>query len=210
MIPIENVIAFAIASTLLIVIPGPSVLFVVGRALVLGRRGALLSVVGNALGMLVQVVAVAAGLGVIIEQSVVLFTIIKLVGAAYVIYLGIQAIRHRRTAVKLDAAIPARRSRVLWESFVVGISNPKSIVFFIAVLPQFAVPAAGWVPLQLLLLGGVFLTIALMLDSVWALAAGSARDWFGRSPKRIGTMSATGGAAMIALGGTLAISAAKA
>ncbi|WP_193510390.1 LysE family translocator [Cryobacterium sp. BB736] len=210
MMPLENLVAFTIAAAVLVAIPGPSVLFVVGRALVLGRRGALLSVVGNAMGVLIQVVAVAAGLGVLIERSVVLFTVIKLVGAAYLIYLGVQAIRHRRRATTADAAPAPRRSRVLRESFVVGISNPKTVVFFIAVLPQFAAPSAGWVPAQLLLLGAIFIALALVLDSVWALAAGSARDWFGRSPKRIGAMSATGGAAMIALGGTLAITSAKA
>src|SRR5690554_3309856 len=90
MIPLENLAAFALASAVLILIPGPSVLFVIGRALSLGRAGALLSVLGNALGAFVQVVAIAAGLGILIEQSVVLFTVIKYVGAAYIVFLGIQ------------------------------------------------------------------------------------------------------------------------
>lgn len=210
MIPTSNLIAFTLASAVIVAIPGPSVLFVIGRALVLGRAGALLSVLGNALGVFVQVILVAAGVGVIIEQSVILFTIIKFAGAAFLVYLGVQAIRRRGTQVANDdGAIRTSNRRVLGESFIVGASNPKTVVFFIAVLPQFVAPASGWVPAQMLLLGTMFLLIALVLDSVWALAAGAARDWFGRSPRRIASLSATGGVAMIALGGTLAATGAK-
>src|SRR6187455_1792619 len=95
MVPVENLWAFVAASVVLIVIPGPSVLFVIGRSLALGRLGGLLSVVGNALGMVPLVAAVALGVGALVAQSVVIFTIIKFVGAAYLVYLGVQAIRHR-------------------------------------------------------------------------------------------------------------------
>jgi threonine/homoserine/homoserine lactone efflux protein len=210
MVPTSNLIAFALVSAVIVAIPGPSVLFVIGRALVLGRAGALLSVLGNAFGVFVQVILIAAGVGVIIEQSVVLFTIIKLAGAAFLVYLGVQAIRHRGTQVANDdGAVRTSNRRVLGESFIVGASNPKTVVFFIAVLPQFVAPESGWVPAQMLLLGTIFLLIALVFDSVWALAAGAARDWFGRSPRRIASLSATGGVAMIALGGTLAATGAK-
>ncbi len=209
MIPVENLLAFTLASVIIVAIPGPSVLFVIGRALVLGRTGALLSVLGNAMGVFVQVILVAAGLGVLIEQSVVLFTVVKFAGAAFLIYLGIQAIRHRKSRMTTDIGRVGGVRRVLGESFIVGISNPKTVVFFIAVLPQFVAPGVGWVPLQMLLFGAIFLAIAVALDSVWALAAGAARDWFGRSPRRIAGLSATGGAAMIALGGTLAVTGAK-
>jgi threonine/homoserine/homoserine lactone efflux protein len=210
MIPTSNLIAFTLASAVIVAIPGPSVLFVIGRALVLGRAGALLSVLGNALGVFVQVILIAAGVGVIIEQSVILFTIIKFAGAAFLVYLGVQAIRHRGTQVANDdGAIRTSNRRVLGESFIVGASNPKTVVFFIAVLPQFVAPASGWVPAQMLLLGTMFLLTALVFDSVWALAAGAARNWFGRSPRRIASLSATGGVAMIALGGTLAATGAK-
>ena len=210
MVPISNLIAFTFASIVIVAIPGPSVLFVIGRALVLGRAGALLSVLGNALGVFVQVVLIAAGVGVIIEQSVLLFTIIKFAGAAFLVYLGVQAIRHRgRQVANDDGEVRASNRRVLGESFIVGASNPKTVVFFIAVLSQFVAPESGWAPAQMLLLGTIFLLIALVLDSVWALAAGAARDWFGRSPRRIASLSATGGVAMIALGGTLAATGAK-
>jgi threonine/homoserine/homoserine lactone efflux protein len=210
MVPFPNVLAFALTSLVLIAIPGPSVLFVIGRSLALGRRGGLLSVLGNALGMVPQIIAVAMGVGVVLAQSVVLFTVIKIAGAAYVVYLGIQAIRHRGGVTAAAGPVPPSSTwRMLWEGFLVGATNPKTIVFFVAVLPQFVDYAAGRIPLQLALLGAIFLVIALVSDSIWALVAGTARHWFARSPKRIATLSATGGVMMIGLGGTLALTGSK-
>jgi len=202
MVPLANLIAFALVAIPIILLPGPSVLFVIGRSLSLGRIGGLLSVLGNAAGALVVVIAVAFGVGIIIAESAILFTAIKIVGAGYLIYLGVQAIRHRRD--RADAAIaPVRQTskiRLLLQGFVVGVSNPKTIVFFIAVLPQFVDYRAGGIPSQMLLLGFLFVAIALISDSVWALAAGFARDWFAKSPRRISTLGATGGVMMIGLG----------
>jgi threonine/homoserine/homoserine lactone efflux protein len=204
-------VAFFIASLVLIVMPGPSVLFIIGRSLALGRRGGVLSVVGTTLGMLVLVVLVALGLGVIVAQSIVLFTIVKFAGAAYLVYLGIQAIRHRMdaaAAVAQGAAASSTR-RLVGEGFVVGVTNPKTIAFFVAVLPQFVDYGAGTIPLQMLELGVIFAFLAWASDSVWALAAGSARDWFARSPHRVERLSAAGGAMMIGLGGVLALTGSK-
>ncbi len=211
MVPAANLWAFVAASVVLIVVPGPSVLFVIGRSLALGRIGGLLSVIGNALGMIPLVAAVALGVGVVVAQSVVLFTIVKIVGALYLAYLGVQAIRHRRDASAAIAGRVARRSpwRLLGEGFLVGVTNPKTIAFFVAVLPQFVDFGAGAIPMQLATLGVVFVVLALACDSVWALAAGSARDWFARSPKRAEHLATTGGVMMIGLGGVLALSGAK-
>jgi threonine/homoserine/homoserine lactone efflux protein len=204
MVPAANLLAFALVAIPIILMPGPSVLFVIGRSLSLGRAGGLLSVVGNSLGALVAAVAVALGVGYIVAESVVVFTIVKVAGAAYLIYLGIQAIRHRRAhaASAVDAA-PAAPSvlTLLVQGFIVGVSNPKTVVFFIAVLPQFVAYEAGGIPLQLLTLGALFVAVALITDSAWALLAGVARGWFGRSPRRIETLGATGGVMMIGLGG---------
>ena len=211
MVPPSSLLGFALASLALIVIPGPSVLFVIGRSLALGRAGGLLSVVGNALGMLPLVAAVALGVGAVVAQSVVVFTIIKFAGAAYLVYLGVQAIRHRRHTAVTHEAVPPRRSRlrILSEGFVVGITNPKSLVFFVAVLPQFVDYSAGSISLQMMELGLVFLVLALACDSVWALVAGTARTWFARSPKRVERLGATGGVMMIGLGGVLALTGSK-
>jgi threonine/homoserine/homoserine lactone efflux protein len=201
-IPTANLLTFAIAAFVLIIIPGPSVLFVIGRSLALGRIGGLLSVLGNALGIFTVAVAVAFGVGAIIESSIVAFTVIKIVGGAYMIYLGIQAIRHRNRVAEHTIAPIAQRTRlrILVEGYFVGVSNPKAVVFMIAILPQFVDHRSGNVPLQLVMLGLIFITIGLLSDGAWALAAGVARDWFARSPKRIAKLSATGGVMMIGIG----------
>ncbi|NJI57981.1 MULTISPECIES: LysE family translocator [Microbacterium] len=209
MIPLDSLVAFAVASVVIIAIPGPSVLFVIGRSLSLGRRAGVLSVVGNALGTVPAVLAVAFGVGAIVASSVVAFTIIKIIGAAYLIWLGVQAIRHRHDHVPDADRAPASAATLLRQGFIVGLTNPKTIAFFVAVLPQFVAPAAGPIWAQLLLLGLTFQTLALICDSVWALAAGTARAWFARSPRRMSTLSGTGGVMMIGLGGTLALTGAK-
>lgn len=214
MIDTGSLLTFAALSTALIVVPGPSVMFVIGRAVALGRRAALLTVVGNAAGVYVQVLLVAAGLGALVERSVTAYTVVKLVGAAYLVWLGLQAIRHRRDGVGAPDAPHARGAadggshrgaRILREGFVVGIANPKAIVFFAAFLPQFTVTDGAPVPVQMALLGLVFVAIALVSDGAWGLAAGSARDWFARSPARLGRLGALGGATMIAIGVQVAI-----
>ena len=166
--PTENLVAFTLAAIVLIIIPGPSVLFTIGRALALGRMGGLLSVLGNALGLLPVIVLVALGVGGIVANSIVLFTIVKVAGALYLMYLGVQAIRHRRRSAERAASGAAPRSawRQLGEGFIVGITNPKTIAFFVAVLPQFVDLDAGAVPLQMIELGLVFFAIALMSDGV--------------------------------------------
>ncbi|UOE43591.1 LysE family translocator [Agromyces larvae] len=208
MVPVESLIAFAVASIVLIAIPGPSVLFSVGRALVLGRVGGLLSVLGNALGLLPIIVAVALGVGAFVAKSAVLFTIIKIAGALYLVYLGIQAIGHRRAAgaALTGEVVRVSRWRQLGQGFVVGVTNPKTIAFFVAVLPQFVSLEAGSAVLQMLELGLVFFVLAIIGDSTWALAAGAARDWFVKSPKRAERLAGTGGVMMLGLGGILAFS----
>lgn len=205
--------AFAALVFLMVVVPGPSVLFTISRALTVGRRDALLTVLGNAAGVYLQVVAVAFGLGVLVQGSATVFTIIKLAGAGYLVYLGVQAIRHRRKLTGAFASAvrttPGRTLRVLRDGFVVGFANPKSIVFLAAVLPQFVDYPAGRVPVQIMLLGLCLPMIAVLSDSVWALAAGAARDWFARSPRRLELVGGTGGLVMIGLGAGLALNGRK-
>lgn len=202
----SHLLVFAVTAFILIVVPGPSVLFTVGRALTLGRRGALLTVVGNAGGLYVQVLAVAFGLGALIEASAEIYTVLKFAGALYLVYLGVQAIRHRRWLTAGGDAVPAptQTRRVLREGFVVGVTNPKMIVFLAAALPQFVDRGAGQVPLQMLFLGVLVALIAVVSDSIWAFAAGTARLWFARSPRRIEALGASGGVAMIGVGVALA------
>ncbi|GHD07884.1 LysE family translocator [Zhihengliuella salsuginis] len=211
---VESLAAFSLASLLLILLPGPSVLFVIGRSLAHGHRGGLLSVLGNELGALPLLVAVAFGLGAIVAESVLLFTIVKLLGAAYLVYLGIQTIRHRGAGLGQSAGGAVHEDAAPWvtlrQGFVVGVSNPKTTVFFVAVLPQFVNFHAGSVPLQMLVLGLAFVVIALVCDSTWAIAAGAARHWFASSPKRLSAIRASGGGMMVGLGGALALTGSKA
>ncbi|WP_330259993.1 LysE family translocator [Streptomyces murinus] len=207
MVSLDRLFAFSALALLLIVIPGPSVLFVVGRALAHGRRAALTTVAGNTLGAYVLVAAVALGIGPVVERSVLLFTALKLAGAAYLVYLGIKAWRQRGSlrAAFTRSGPPERGGlRTLGEGFAVGVANPKTMVFFAAVLPQFVDRAQGHVPVQMLLLGLVFNAIALVSDSVWGLVASAARDWFARSPRRLSAVGGVGGLAMIGLGVTVA------
>ena len=211
MLSTDRLLAFAAMSFLLIVIPGPSVLFVIGRALAQGRRAALTTVVGNTLGAYVLIVAVALGVGSIVERSVLVFTVLKLAGAAYLVYLGVKAWRERGS---LQAAFTGDKAaqgglRTLWEGFAVGVANPKTIVFFAAVLPQFVDRAQGHVAVQMLLLGLVFNVIAVACDSVWGLAAATGRDWFARSPQRLSVVGGAGGLTMIGLGVTIAVTGRK-
>jgi threonine/homoserine/homoserine lactone efflux protein len=211
MVPWPNLLAFVVTSALLIMLPGPSVLFVLGRSIALGRRGGLLSVLGNALGMLPAIAAVSLGIGALVAESVVIFTIVKVIGAGYLVFLGIQAIRHRKTRAMPDPSTAPRSAlRLIAEGFVVGITNPKTIAFFVAVLPQFVDREAGSIPLQLAQLGLLFFVMALVMDSTWALVAGTARNWFGRSPKRVERLGTAGGVMMIGLGGVLLVTGSKA
>jgi threonine/homoserine/homoserine lactone efflux protein len=210
MVPLSHWATFVVAAALLIALPGPSVLFVIGRTLALGRRAGLLSVVGNASGMLVQISLVAIGVGAIVAQSIVALTVIKFAGAAYLVFLGIQAIRHRhQVSAPIEPGAPRSTLRLLGEGFVVGVTNPKSIIFFVAILPQFIDATAGAIPFQLAELGVTFVLLALVMDGTWVLTAGAARHWFARSPKRLSQLGVAGGVVMIGLGGALAVTGAR-
>ncbi|MFF4948742.1 LysE family translocator [Streptomyces chattanoogensis] len=211
MVSADRLLAFAAMSFLLIVIPGPSVLFVVGRALAQGRRAALTTVVGNTVGAYVLIVAVAFGIGAVVERSILVFTVLKLVGAAYLVFLGVKAWRERGSlqAAVTEAGAAQSGLRTFGEGFAVGVTNPKTIVFFAAVLPQFVDRGQGHVAGQMLVLGLVFNIIAVASDTVWGLAASIARDWFGRSPQRLSLVGGVGGLTMIGLGVTVAVTGRK-
>jgi len=205
-VPAAHLAAFAAVSAVVIAAPGPSVLFTISRALTAGRTTALLNVIGNAAGVASQVAAVALGVGGVVERSAQVFTVVKLVGAAYIVFLGVQAVRHRHSLARAIAAraAPISARRALRDGFVVGAMNPKTIAFFVIALPQFTAPGAGTATWQLLQLGALFPLISVILDSVWALAAGTASHWLSSSPKRLAAIGGAGGLVMIGLGVSLA------
>lgn len=202
MLPLDHLLVFAAAAFVLIVIPGPSVLFVISRALAYGRRAALLTVAGGAAGSFVLAAAVALGVGALVQTSAVVHEVIKLAGAAYLVHLGVRAFRHRRQLPVAfdghDGSVRGRRT--CWEGFVVAVTNPKTAVFFAAVLPQFVDTDGGNTSAQMLVLGGVFAALALVLDSAWGVLAAAARSWFGRSTRRLELIGGTAGLTMVGLG----------
>ena len=207
MVSAGQLAAFAAASFILIVIPGPSVLFAVGRALAYGRRTALATVAGNAAGLEVVAVCVALGIGTLAGRSALVFTAVKLAGAGYLIWLGIRAMRQRRSLASAFATAPAprRQRKAALEGFVVGVTNPKAVILFAAILPQFVNRPAGHVPVQMLQLSLVASAIALASDSAWSLLASTVRAWFARSPRRLELVGGAGGLAMIGLGLSVAV-----
>jgi threonine/homoserine/homoserine lactone efflux protein len=172
---------------------------------------ALLSLFGNALGEYVQVGAVAVGVGALAERSVTAFTIMKLVGGAYLVYLGVRTFRQRRSlaAALATAAVPGSDRRTFLQGVTVGVTNPKTVVFLAAILPQFVSRTAGFVPAQILVLGLIFTAIAVISDTGWALAAGGVRAWFARSPRRLELIGGVGGLGIVAVGAGLLISGRK-
>lgn len=202
MISSGRLLAFAGTAFVVIVIPGPSVLFVVGRALAGGRRVAVFSVLGNATGEYIQVVAIAFGIGALISQSVATFTVLKLLGGCYLLYLGARTFRERKSLAQvLSLQDQAASDRVSFaQGFTVGVTNPKTVVFLAAILPQFVSRSAGSVTGQILVLGLLFACIAVVSDTVWALAAGALRSWFARSPRRFELVGAAGGLGIAAVG----------
>ncbi len=206
MIGMDQLLGFGLAALVLIVIPGPSVVFAVSRAIAYGQRVALATVVGNTTGLFVVMTLVAVGLGTIVTRSMVVFTTIKLAGAAYLVWLGVQALRHRHD-LRLDTVerTPMSWRRAARQGFVVGVSNPKAFMIFAALLPPFVDAEHGSVPTQMFVLGSAAVVLGLVCDSVWALAAGRARDWFAGSPRRGSALGAVGGTSMIGLGVGMAL-----
>jgi threonine/homoserine/homoserine lactone efflux protein len=207
MLTLRELLSFAAAAFAIIVVPGPSVLFVISRGVALGRRAALATVLGNAMGAGLMAVLVSFGLGAVITRSIVLFTVIKWAGAAYLVFLGVKAFRNRADLARaLDLAAVAGSDRsIVREGFIVGVTNPKVLIFFGAVLPQFVHPDRGSVSLQMMELAAVFVSIALLSDGAWGLLAGTVRNWFTDSPRRLEAVGGIGGLTIAGLGLRLAL-----
>ena len=207
MVTVGQLLGFGVTALVIIAVPGPSVVFVVARALSYGRSVALLSVLGNTAGLGTAMALVALGLGTVVADSVVVFTAVKLAGAAYLVWLGVQALRHR-SAIHVGQVVrraPPAGLVAVRQGFVVGVANPKAFVMFAAVLPQFVDRGAGAVPLQMLLLGGLAVVLGLGCDTAWALLASRFRTWFDASPARGRAVGTAGGCSMVGLGVGLAL-----
>ncbi len=176
--PTWTTLSFFLAATIvLLLIPGPAVLYIIARGLHQGRRAALVSVLGVNLGDLCHVTAATVGLSALLLSSALAFTAVKYVGAAYLIYLGVRTLLARGTHQQLATPAPKTLPRVCSQGFLVGLLNPKTALFFLAFLPQFVDPARGVVAGQMLVLGGLFVALAACTNSVYAFLAGTMGQW---------------------------------
>ncbi|MDE3222076.1 MAG: LysE family translocator [Acidobacteriota bacterium] len=204
---------FFVASMAIIMVPGPSVLFTLARGVAWGRAVAVLTVLGNSVGTLILSVLVAVGLGPLLSRSHVFSVTLQVAGGLYLVWLGVQAFRHRhehaRAMQQREASRPSNL-HVIRQGFTVGILNPKSLVFFAAVFPHFVDPAKGSATLQLLVFGGIFSVMAFCSDGTWGFIAGTAREWLSDSPTRLVTLRTVGSCVMMTLGVLILASAAHA
>ncbi|MEY3714497.1 MAG: hypothetical protein RJB59_300 [Actinomycetota bacterium] len=187
----------------IILAPGPSVLFIIARAIAWGRATAVATVAGNVTGAFTLSLMVAFGLGPILQRSEIAFITVQLLGGLYLIYLGVDAIKHS----KIHAADMVNQGdlkpsplKSAKDGFWVGALNPKGLVFFAAILPQFIDKGSTNVTSQLVLMGATFAVLAFFSDGTWGLIAGTVREWMATTPVRLVTMRRIGGLVMIILG----------
>ena len=194
---------YCIAAMVIILAPGPSVLFVLARAIAWGRATAVATVAGNVTGAFTLSVVVAIGLGPILQGSEIAFISVQVLGGLYLVYLGITAIKHSQihaSDMANQGDIRPSTWRSMREGFWVGALNPKGMVFFAAILPQFVDREAGKITSQLILMGAIFAVLAFFSDGGWGILAGTIRNWLATELKRLVFMRMTGGVVMIILG----------
>src|ERR1035441_8213632 len=180
----------------IIIVPGPSVLFTLARGVAWGRAVAVLTVLGNSIGTLILSIIVAVGLGPLLSHSKTFSITLQMAGGLYLLWLGVSAMRHRHAhAAAMTKREEYRPSnvQVIRQGFTVGILNPKSLVFFAAVFPHFVDRTKGSVTLQLLIFGAIFSVMAFLSDGTWGLIAGTAREWLSGSPHRLASPRTTAG-----------------
>ena len=202
---------YLVAAVLIILAPGPSVLFTIARAIAWGRATAIATVAGNALGMFSLSILIAFGLGPILEQSELAFISVQILGGLYLIYLGIDALRHSKVHAEdmvNQGDIKPNTLKSIRDGFWVGALNPKGLVFFAAILPQFLDKNDSNLTVQLLIMGATFAVLAFIGDGIWGILAGTARVWMANSPIRLIRLRQLGGVVIVLLGIFTLISAA--
>lgn len=202
---------FVAAALALLLVPGPAVFYVMARSVEGGRSAGLVSVLGVELGTLVHVAFAAVGLSAVLASSATAFSVVKWVGAAYLVWLGLRLLltRDREEAVAPEASGTARLSRVFTQSVLVQVLNPKVALFFLAFLPQFVDPSRGAAWSQVVVLGATLALLGLFTDGLYALLGGTAGDWFRRRNERPGFRRAqryVSGGVYLALGAATAVS----
>lgn len=196
----STLLVFAAAGAVLIVVPGPNLLFIITRSVTDGRSAGMVSGLGVETGTLIHVAAAAIGLSALLASSATAFAVVKYAGAAYLIYLGIRAFRRREPAAAVEAGPPQSLGRTFRQGLLVQILNPKVALFFLAFLPQFVDPARGPAWTQILILGALLAVLGLVSDSLYALAAARAGGWMRRHPRVLGRERYLSGTVYVGLG----------
>jgi threonine/homoserine/homoserine lactone efflux protein len=201
----STLLVFAAASFALIVVPGPAVIYIVSRSVGGGRQAGLVSMLGTEAGALVHVAAAVIGLSALLVSSATAFTVVKYVGAAYLVYLGVRKLLAPNGD---EVATPeaTSRGRLFWQGAVVSVLNPKTATFFLAFLPQFVDPSRGAPALQVALLGLIFVLIAFLCDGAYALVAGGAAERIRAQAATRRLLERVSGGVCVGLGAAAALS----
>jgi threonine/homoserine/homoserine lactone efflux protein len=200
---------FVVASAVLLLTPGPAVLFIVTRSVEQGRAAGLVSVLGIHLGTIVHIMAAAVGLSALVVSSALAFAIIKYLGAAYLIWIGVCTLMAKDPDPEAPKVPAEPLHRVFRDGFVVNLLNPKTAIFFLAFLPQFVDPARGALHWQILVLGLTFMGLGILSDGMFALVAGAAGDFLRRNRRFLRLQRWFAGTSFIGLGLTAALATRK-
>jgi threonine/homoserine/homoserine lactone efflux protein len=203
---LSNLSLFLMASLLLLLAPGPAVLYIIARSLHQGRRAGLVSTLGLEVGTLGQVIAAAMGLSALLASSALAYNVVKYLGAAYLVYLGVRKLLVREELPEAGLNENLNLKRIFWQGVLVNLLNPKISLFFLAFLPQFIDPTQGNAIAQILFLGLLFVTMATISDGLYALLAGSLRQWWRGNLRFLRTQRYFAGSVYIGLGLSTALS----
>jgi len=197
---------FFITAFVILVTPGPAVLYIIARSVEQGRLAGIVSTLGVGFGTMFHVAAAALGISALLATSATAFGVLKYLGAAYLIYLGIRKLMERDLDTRRRARAPEPLSRIFWQGAVVNVLNPKTALFFLAFLPQFVDVGRGHATLQMVVLGLLFVVMGIFSDGIWALFAGSAGSWLKTHLGFLRAQRYFSGGVFIALGLVMALS----
>lgn len=195
-----TLLAYCATALVVLLVPGPAVMYIAARSTVEGRRAGVLSVLGIHTGTLVHVAAAAAGLSAVLVASAAAFTAVKLLGGAYLIWLGVRVLIGLRKPLEVEPPVARTSRRVFADAFVISVLNPKVALFFLALLPQFVDPGRGGVLAQTLVLGVIFVLLGIVTDGAYALAGARLGAWLRRRPRVRRRGEAAEGVVLVGLG----------
>ncbi len=205
MVDTARLTLYLITAFVILITPGPAVLYIIARSVDQGRLAGIVSTLGVAFGTMFHVAAAAFGISALLATSATAFSVLKLLGAAYLIYLGIRKLMERDLGDRQQSRVRESLGRIFWQGVVVNVLNPKTALFFLAFLPQFIDVPRGHVTLQMIVLGLLFVIMGIFSDGLWALLAGSVGSWLKNHLGFLRVQRYFSGSLFIALGVTMAV-----